>query len=82
MTFVDLPLAAAALEQRGIGIAGGDQLGPRIEPDRRHMVIIADAAGADARDSNPDYGPAVAWKECLGTEPFVAKIREIRAGNE
>ncbi len=41
---LDTPFRAAVVEQLGIGVAGGDQRGARIEPDARHVVIIADGA--------------------------------------
>ena len=50
---LSMPQSAAALvQQLGIGVAGGHQRGPRIEPDGRHVVIIADRAGADDGDAD------------------------------
>ena len=46
------PVLAALLEQLRAGVADAGQPGPRIEANRRHMVIIADRAGSDDGDAN------------------------------
>ncbi len=46
------PVSAALVEQLGIGVAGGHELGSRIEADARHMMVIADGAGTDDGQSN------------------------------
>ena len=40
------------LQQRRIGIASSDKPSPIIQPNPRHMVIIANFPGADQRDTN------------------------------
>ena len=45
---VDPPLGLRRSSSR-VGVAGADQLGPRVELDRGHVVIVADRPGADRR---------------------------------
>ena len=46
-----IPHSAFRRFQQGrVGVAGRGQLGPGVELDRRHVVIVADRAGADDGD--------------------------------
>ncbi len=54
--FVDAPVAFALFQQLGVGIAGGDQFGPSVEPQAGHVVIFTDRAGADDSNANGKLG--------------------------
>ena len=54
--FFDTPLFAPRVEQLRIGIACRDQLGARIEPNARNMVVIANFPGANNRHAHRSLG--------------------------
>ena len=49
---ISAPVLSSAVEQPTIGIAGGHQTGTRVQPDARHVVVIANGAGANNRQSH------------------------------
>ena len=88
--FLQPPFAPPPLQQRRIGIARGDKLRPIVQPNPRHMVIIANFPGADQRDPNR-FGRRLFfghirktrfWAVYFGTCDKPARVSIFRAVNK